>query len=702
MATWKKAEKEARERYGVEGKMVKRGADGLPSLLWMKTAELYCKKVPGSDVCQELAAIDPSYRESCRSNHKHKHKKSTCHKESEYVIEMPAPVKSCNRPRLNQAAVAVDGTPFKAQAESFEDVAGVFNVLMNAVPVGAEEFFHRDTGRNPSAYSWEFPKFMSKDNATALKNLNLTHNLRESILKKFKAILDAKTTGNIAATKDAIEYFSKVKIEAALDADSVSAVACLLTDGDKKTCTTFGLSGYSQMIPLPVSVKHSLSYVENINITHANEIVGGRRHWIGHDNVYREVLAGLLLSELVANKLTPHVSMVYGAGKIIAASTDLGNVFTSATKDAENEEGVTEADLVDVDDKASVVLSPAGVTGAVSTEKQVPGVLVVTEACQSSLAESLSAFCPKMVRVVLLQVCQALISARQHFGFFHNNLTIGNVLLAAVPDDSIFYYKLNGNVRAVASYGVSCRISGFRHCTSSVFDPMDTAMLIASDSTPFRNPCVLSTEMSDMGTLAMSMHGAVTNPEVKTFLVAVIAWMKRDAEMYASAAGNTPNPTDTSGMHRLFQYLASRDSPVITSIPSKSENEVYEAEGAIVDRIVSNPDTYFGSYLTFDSTKKEFYINKNHPVGRNYQRRIERDKPDRKKRQCAAIPECAKRTKAIEAARMYTLEKALAQKDDIEALISAHGYTKQTSAQRRAAAVLAASTGRCATGTCFM
>jgi len=232
---------------------------------------------------------------------------------------------------------------------------------------------------------------------------------------------------------------------------------------------------------------------------------------------------------------------------------------------------------------------------------------------------------------------------------------------------------------------------------------MDTATLVASDSAPFKNPCGLSPEMSDMGTLAMSMHGAVTNPEVKTFLVAVIAWMKRDAEMYASAARNTPNPTDTSGMHRLFQYLAGRDSPVITSIPSKSENEVYEAEGAIDDRLVSKSDTFFGSYLVFDSAKKELFINKLHPVGPNFQRRIDRDKPDRKKRQCAAIPECAKRTKEIEAARMYTLEKALAQKDDIEALISAHGYTKQTSAQRRAAAVLAASTGKgCATGVCWV
>ena len=661
MSAWQVSLEKAKEKYGLTGKATKKPYNEL----WLKTAEIHCKAHPDSAVCEELAQVAPKHKHKHKS---HKHcagkKVSRGEEEEEGVITLtksPGVYDMTTGTKLRPASAPsqffyatptqekwkstalVNGSLWKDQHAQPTTPGSITDILQNIL--GGP--LVRD-GMNPAAYEWEFPKFMGKDNATALKTLNLKSGMRKKLAGLFAAALKEEKFKN---TKDCIDKFAKVKVAAALDADSVSAVACLVNE---KSCKKFPVTG--KEIPLPVSVKHALSYIEHKNITHANE----KGTWVGHDNVYREVLAGLLLSELVTNKLSPHFQVVYSVSKIVNASTDLEKVFESSTKDededvaeegADNENGV-EDDTKEVDDDDED-----------NKPRTLPGVCIVSEACQSSLAESLTDMCPKLIRVVLLQVCQALISARQHFGLFHNNLCPENVLLAAVPSNTSFYYKVNGGVRAVASYGISCRLSGLRHCTSTVFDPLDTKVLLASKYT-LRTPRSGSIEMHDMASLVASMLKVVGRSDVGRYLTLVETWMRQDAEMYESASRTSPNSSDTSALHRLFHFVAGRDSPVITSVPKDAET--YDTEGAIDSRHGSLASTY-GEYLTFDRDSHQFYINKTHPsAGPINQRKIKADKKYRVHRQCAANPGCAKKQKDMEARRISNLEKTLGIRGDLE------------------------------------
>ena len=609
---WQKAVETARKQTGETGPATK------GSKLYRSAAEIYCPGHPGSKPCEFLEEEE---------------KKQASGKKPSLPTNYVYASKSVTRrsPAVAEAAwieIIPYRPPVVAPVESsitnaagLEIFASIIEQLLGSTAlVKASEAQVKSTD-----FRWDLEKYVGKDATDALKAINADPAMRAKASDLLRAGLPRAQA--FLDVTDCTQHFIGIMQHGAPDADSISTVACIKdVEVTPAKCKEFTVPDTIKM-PLPVSVTYALSYVEHENISHATE----KGTWVGEHNIYRETLAGMFLSTLVDNKLTPHISATYASYPIISATTDF-NRFIDSKKDSTK--GIRSSST-----KADVTL---------------PGMCIVAEAAQSSLSEILPQLTLAQIKVVLLQTCQALISARLHFGFFHNNLTLENVQLAAVPSDTVFYYRLSGNIRGIPTHGLSCRLTGFKKCTSVVFDPLDTSM----GKAPTENEAVMR-DLSDLAFLVDCMRRKLTAPSL--FLNRVAKWLQEDWKFFerssAAAPSTGPTPTDTSALHRAFQFIAGTEFPVTTDVPAKHRAHVYNTEGRI-----KNANTALagemGKYLQFDPIFAELHMSRKlHQVKPDDLKAIASDAANRVRRRCGLNPVCAEKRKIVDKEKRDAISK---------------------------------------------
>lgn len=154
------------------------------------------------------------------------------------------------------------------------------------------------------------------------------------------------------------------------------------------------------------------------------------RKWVGHQNHLREILMGRMLNHLVQARITPHFPLIYEPFRV--------------TSDVKNEYFAMELCHYTINQFMTHVKAV-----------KVPEEQKIT-----------------ILRVCIIQLCQALAAAQHHYNFRHNDFHGGNAMMTYITRGT-YTYKIGAKYYTVPNYGMCWKLIDFGFSSSDLFGHQD-------------------------------------------------------------------------------------------------------------------------------------------------------------------------------------------------------------------------------------
>lgn len=196
--------------------------------------------------------------------------------------------------------------------------------------------------------------------------------------------------------------------------------------------------------------------------------------WTGGSNATREALLGKMLSHLVTAGISPNFLSLYNIMEVTRPPVKMGDVFQTLNKFKEYMSVLRKNGSAN----AAVRRMPTGTTLLV----------IAMEECAMDLAAFLNKELFKhprttdVLRSLFCQVAAGLLAADTRYGFRHNDLHAKNVMVTST-DTTLFYYRVQGKLYAVPTYGLCWKIVDYGlGASDTLFAPLDAAYVHAASN----------------------------------------------------------------------------------------------------------------------------------------------------------------------------------------------------------------------------
>jgi hypothetical protein len=320
-------------------------------------------------------------------------------------------------------------------------------------------------------------------------------------------------------------------------------------------CQTFSLPLTEERttapMPVYVVIKSIQTLVSNsLPVPYAG-LDATTRKWVGHRNHLREILMGRFLNHLVQARVSPHFPLIYEPFRV---SSDTANeYFAMELCHYTINQFMTHVKAVEVPEAQKVTV----------------------------------------LRVCLIQLCQALAAAKHHYNFKHNDFHGGNAMMTYITRGT-FTYKVDGRYFAVPNFGMCWKLIDFGYAASDLFGPQDVAEALVH-STVVDLTSLSQIFFSDIMRLLLSstLRWSSGSSEILSFIVSILDKIDAITATFAAENGIPLRGLPVATEPETPQELRRRSVDFAAGLQSKEGNmldllfaflaEGYEVDGSGVD-----------------------------------------------------------------------------------------------------------------------